>query len=166
MNQHTSFTWDAEAVERLKALQQSGLSASQIGAELGTSRNSVIGKLKRLGLPVIGRPRLANIKQPGPRRNGGAIVAALKSMNRKPPQLPALTQKQKEYILGKPLTIMELKYDTCRWIITDLPKWSEHLYCGNKTVKGLSYCPCHARIACSGSAGRVIEMACERLRGR
>ena len=44
-------TWTDERVELLKKLWADGLSASQIAAELGgVTRNSVIGKVHRLGL--------------------------------------------------------------------------------------------------------------------
>ena len=43
--------WTDDRVELLKKLWNDGLSASQIAAELGgISRNSVIGKVHRLGL--------------------------------------------------------------------------------------------------------------------
>src|SRR5258708_57399 len=47
----TVLTWSDERVEELKKLWESGLSASQIAAELGNvTRNAVIGKVHRLGL--------------------------------------------------------------------------------------------------------------------
>ena len=50
-------SWTDERVELLKKLWSQGLSASQIAAELGggVTRNSVIGKVHRLGLSEIGR---------------------------------------------------------------------------------------------------------------
>ena len=46
-------TWSHTRVEQLKKLWEAGLSASQIAAELGNvSRNAVIGKAHRLGLPA------------------------------------------------------------------------------------------------------------------
>ncbi len=48
--------WTDERIELLKKLWTDGLSASQIAGELGgITRNAVIGKAHRLGLP--GRPR-------------------------------------------------------------------------------------------------------------
>lgn len=46
----TAFDWSDANVERLKAHWGKGLSAAQIGRELGITRNAAIGKLNRLGL--------------------------------------------------------------------------------------------------------------------
>ncbi|MEP6836508.1 MAG: GcrA family cell cycle regulator, partial [Bradyrhizobium sp.] len=43
-------TWTTERVERLKSHFEAGLSCREIAAEIGVSRNAVIGKLSRLGL--------------------------------------------------------------------------------------------------------------------
>lgn len=51
-----AMAWNEQQVARLKALQADGLSCSQIGAELGCSRNAVIGKLHRLGLSASRPP--------------------------------------------------------------------------------------------------------------
>jgi hypothetical protein len=42
--------WDDERVDLLKTMWANGRSASEIGSALGASRNSVIGKIHRLGL--------------------------------------------------------------------------------------------------------------------
>ena len=62
----TVMTWTDDRVEQLKKLWESGLSASQIAAELGNvTRNAVIGKVHRLGLsgraksPTSAAPRRA-----------------------------------------------------------------------------------------------------------
>ena len=52
----TVLTWSDDRVEQLKKLWEAGLSASQIAAELGNvTRNAVIGKVHRLGLPAAPR---------------------------------------------------------------------------------------------------------------
>jgi hypothetical protein len=43
--------WSAERMERLRDLLDGPLSTSQIGAELGVSKNAVIGKAHRMLLP-------------------------------------------------------------------------------------------------------------------
>ena len=48
-------TWTNERIELLKTHFQAGLSCRQMAADIGVSRNAVIGKLSRLGL-TRGRP--------------------------------------------------------------------------------------------------------------
>lgn len=126
-----NFDWTDERIAFLKGAWERK-SAAEIAGELGTSKGSVIGKAHRLGLP---------------------------SKDSKPPIAPPLSPAQKEYILGSPLTIMELTHSTCHWIITDLPPYSEHLYCGNETVEGQPYCPAHCRKAWARTAGSTIGEA-------
>ena len=47
--------WTPERIEQLRNGVSSGLSCSQIAAEIGVTRNAVIGKIHRLGLSP-GRP--------------------------------------------------------------------------------------------------------------
>ena len=44
-------SWTEERLEKLKELWESGLSISQIGEQLGVTRNAVAGKAHRLKLP-------------------------------------------------------------------------------------------------------------------
>lgn len=46
-----SFDWNADAVEKLKRLWRDGLSCTAIGKDMGVTRNAIIGKVGRLGLP-------------------------------------------------------------------------------------------------------------------
>ena len=67
-------TWTDERVELLKKLWADGLSASRIAAELGgVSRNSVIGKVHRLGLS--GRAKSTSTGAPRPRKARSPSVA-------------------------------------------------------------------------------------------
>ena len=43
-------TWTAERIEQLRHCIASGLTCSQTAAEIGVTRNAVIGKIHRLGL--------------------------------------------------------------------------------------------------------------------
>ncbi|MGB7097953.1 MAG: GcrA family cell cycle regulator, partial [Xanthobacteraceae bacterium] len=49
-NPTTTTTWTPERVEQLRSFVVSGLTCSQIAAEIGVTRNAVIGKIHRLGL--------------------------------------------------------------------------------------------------------------------
>ncbi|HTC37397.1 MAG TPA: GcrA family cell cycle regulator, partial [Steroidobacteraceae bacterium] len=51
-------TWNPERVAQLRSFIGAGMTCSQIAAEIGVSRNAVIGKIHRLGLGP-GRPAAA-----------------------------------------------------------------------------------------------------------
>ena len=48
--------WTEETIARLKALWQEGLSTAEIGRQLGITKNAVVGKAHRLGLPARPSP--------------------------------------------------------------------------------------------------------------
>ena len=54
----TNETWNPERVAQLRAFVGAGMTCSQIAAEIGVTRNAVIGKIHRLGLGT-GRPAAA-----------------------------------------------------------------------------------------------------------
>src|SRR5882672_4270969 len=107
--------WTDENLELLKELNANGLSRSQIGDRLGCSRNSVFGKLNRLGLLKTGsqQPKRKR-KRPRPRQPREVVVInpppyrpfnpfrQLKANRLTAEVLNALplTSDQKEYILG------------------------------------------------------------------
>ena len=58
------FLWSPAIVERLETLSQEGKSASEIAAAIGCpSRNAVIGKMGRLGIPLSRGPVAAVTRQ-------------------------------------------------------------------------------------------------------
>src|SRR3954451_20688456 len=64
-------TWTTDRVEQLKAHFAAGLSCREIAAEIGVSRNAVIGKLSRLNLTrdkAGNEPLVAKSKPKRPRR--------------------------------------------------------------------------------------------------
>jgi GcrA cell cycle regulator len=150
-------TWTDERVELLKKLWADGLSASRIAAELGgVSRNSVIGKVHRLGLsgrakstsasvPRQRKPRVQHmmrISRPGARGN-----TALAPMHVFETEVePEPTVVENIVPMGQRCSILELNESTCRWPIGD-PSAADFFFCGGKTIEGLPYCGFHSRIA-------------------
>src|ERR1700756_3981285 len=59
-------TWTTERIEQLRHCVVTGLTCSQIAAEIGVTRNAVIGKIHRLGLSP-GRPAGAAARPSPPR---------------------------------------------------------------------------------------------------
>jgi GcrA cell cycle regulator len=153
-------SWTDERVEQLSKLWMDGLSASQIANILGSgiTRNAVIGKVHRLGLsgrakaPSTAKPRVrdAQPRQPRtPRRSGGGGVhrnAAL-AYSPRPNVQPAVRSMEEVVVpMSNPITIMELKENTCRFPLGD-PSTPEFRYCGGKSQATVPYCPFHERIA-------------------
>lgn len=136
--------WTQERVEQLKTMWAAGLSAAQCAAKLGEglTRNSIIGKVNRIGL--VGRQaktRATQIASRHPKR-----VAPLKA--------PKPAAPTAEEILATSLppdqspcavTLMQLTDTTCRWPI-DAPD-GPLMYCGAKPTEDSPYCPRHGRLA-------------------
>ena len=51
-----TFEWTPEHIKTLIALWNEGLTTSEIGARMGITKNAVVGKVHRLGLPKRGSP--------------------------------------------------------------------------------------------------------------
>jgi GcrA cell cycle regulator len=137
----TEPTWTAERVELLKSRFEAGLTCREIAADIGVSRNAVIGKITRLNLsradgvervpeqarsPRAPRPRRASQRQ---------LLRALR------PALPPEPEPCSEHRCS----LLELSEENCRWPISSLGPavW----FCGNPRAKGFAYCAGHARIA-------------------
>lgn len=118
----SSSTWsDPARVERLIDLWNKGISARLIGEDIGLSKNAVVGKAHRLGLPERDYP----IKdtcwrvKPGP-------VPPLKS--------PPVQVWPKE-------TEPMLRHRQCQWFESDELKDANK--CGKPAVRGRSWCAEH-----------------------
>lgn len=55
------FDWTPEKMQRARQLCDIGATASEIARDLGTTRNSVIGKLYRQGIKLQGRMKKYNL---------------------------------------------------------------------------------------------------------
>ncbi len=144
--------WTDERVDLLKALWADGLSASQIATKLGEiTRNSVIGKVHRLGL--AGRATTSRIRSARPR----SAVALLPSPPAQPqtcvftPLLPIRLSEPEP--APEDIKLINLKDCMCRWPIGD-PKEEGFHFCGLRRSFGVPYCEHHAAIAYNPKARR------------
>lgn len=140
--------WNEERINHLKRMWDEGLSSTQIGKEIGCSRNAVIGKAFRLQLPArkpriwpegtesLPRPRKVRMKMKfksvGPHAPSGPPQA--------PQELSVSTPAPKS---SRSVGIEGLQEHHCRYIVS--PDGEEVRYCGAQKASG-SYCGYHARM--------------------
>jgi GcrA cell cycle regulator len=147
-------TWTAERVELLKNGFEAGLSCRQIAADIGVTRNAVIGKISRLNLSrAEGGGGFS--ERPRERRSGPRIQREKRVTQRQ--VLMALdaqpAQEEAPLCSEQRCSLLELSEEKCRWPISNLGG-ADFWFCGNKPVERLPYCAGHARIAYNSSRQR------------
>ena len=141
------------AVDALMELCRANLSASLITERLNTrfganfSRNAVLGKLYRLGLPLgssRGVSESLRIKA-GLRRTKTAPALQFKSRGKRKARTTAAPVVGVGFfntpppVIGRK-TMAQINLDVdCRWPVGD-PKTPAFRYCGNPSIPGQSYC--------------------------
>ncbi|WP_439372952.1 GcrA family cell cycle regulator [Bradyrhizobium sp. DASA03120] len=122
--------WDNPNSEQvLRAMWMQGASAALIAEALSTSRNSVIGKVHRLGLArTQSKPKTA--KQPT-RSN----VAPLHRKKAKPKPRPS-----------EPVPFLKAKWFHCRAVLDQRGKDGLALFCGETKALGSPWCAKHRRV--------------------
>jgi GcrA cell cycle regulator len=148
-------TWTAERIEQLRHHVVTGLTCSEIAAEIGVSRNAVIGKIHRLGLST-GRPAGAPAQSCPPRASRPRAPSQRRLLQLVCLQTPdggapiALGARVESV---HPCALTELAERTCRWPLGD-PMSANFAYCGNEAFNGFTYCVGHARMAYRSSDRR------------
>jgi hypothetical protein len=127
--------WSDDRVAELTRLHAEGYSAAIIAEKLGVTRNSIMGKVFRLGLPTpenkIGKP-------PGPRKS------AVKKPKPEPSRLfrlfaPELYQPRCVEVEPRNLTTLEISLGAqCEYIAG-----YDGLHCGHPVQPKSHYCPKH-----------------------
>lgn len=111
---------------RIAELWNLGWTSSHIADAVGLSRNSVIGAVHRLRVKGAIIKTEEDRKPPRPKK----VLAIRKNFKRSIPS-------------GKPVGILDLKSNSCRFIISD--EKAETLYCNHQVWKQ-SYCKEHYKI--------------------
>lgn len=140
-------SWTDERVEMLQQMWSEGQSAAQIAKTLGgVTRNAVIGKVHRLGLPQRASPSRP-AKRPVRAARSRAVTSAGDSRPRQAPMEPSIPLPQLDPILledGKPANVLTLREAMCKFPIGD-PAEASFAFCGRNACSG-SYCADHARV--------------------
>ena len=146
--------WTPERIEALTCLWNDGLPANQIAAKLGqVTRNAVIGKVHRLGLPG----RKTTSRSPRPRRTSPRRTSTGRVSMRKPAPLLRSYPATPDDLPPTPalmLSVAQLTGSTCHWPVGD-PREAGFGFCGARTAAGRQpYCAAHQRTGHNRGAGR------------
>lgn len=126
-----SSAWTEERTQELTILWGNGASVVDIAAQLQCSRNAVIGKADRLGLP-----QHANYKRTDHPHQSSR------------PEPPRVASYDQPHIVA----LLQLTHNMCRFPIDD------GRYCGELTDGRRSYCGKHYRLAHTHQALPAISM--------
>lgn len=142
-----TFEWNEDRVIALTHMWANPkMSASMIAGELGTSRNSVIGKIHRLGLS--GRPKNPFGSVTMPRRpKTDRITRRIRARQERKQAgldqgLKFEPEPEAEEPIGPRVSITQLTEATCRWPYGD-PRSEDFCYCGHPTKPESVYCEHH-----------------------
>jgi GcrA cell cycle regulator len=150
-------TWTPERVEQLRSCLVTGLTCSQIAAEIGVSRNAVIGKIHRLGLSP-GRPPGGSARSCPPRARHPRAASQRRSLrlmwsDGAPAPVPGAATAP--VASAQPCSLIDLERGKCRWPVGEPTGGaSDFVFCGNAAIDGFSYCAGHARMAYRAPARR------------
>jgi GcrA cell cycle regulator len=147
----TPVTWNPERITQLRTYIGAGLTCSQIAAEIGVSRNAVIGKIHRLGLGP-GRPGAAVARVCPPRPQRPHIPSQrqmLRVITAEAPRVADNTIIEAPTVEGaQGCSLLELGHGKCRWPVSERGgSAADFIFCGSEAASGFSYCAAHARMA-------------------
>lgn len=149
--------WSEEREERFRQLWADGVPVTQIGLELGVSRNAVVGKRKRMDLPERGSPLMPKgsgrrtynrSPQPRPPQLPLPALASLAAWTRAPVIAPVPVR-----IAPRRAQVAQRACGECQWPVSGTRRaW---VFCGAPCVldaRGLPspYCRPHLRLATVG----------------
>jgi GcrA cell cycle regulator len=133
--------WTEARIKQLKELWFEGFSASECGDKLGVSRNSVIGKIYRLGLTGSDRKRRVT-SMPNPRK-ANAVPTMQEEVRIDSRFLSIRSFPATPFTLK----LLELRPGMCRWPQGDR---APYRFCGAEQAPSSSYCEEHRRLSMSG----------------
>lgn len=150
--------WNDERDAAVKRMWSEDLTASQIAQRLGgTTRNAVIGRVRRLHLPYrnphrvgiapwrygqddrIAKARVVTNYAPKPKKKLPPVRGLLQSLPTEP--LPPVDTMPAQ------VSFNDLESHHCRAIVAEhLPfDGDRKIYCGERKQPGKTYCACHVR---------------------
>lgn len=143
---HRADPWTAAKIDRLRELWAEGLSAAAIGRELKMSKNAIVGKAHRLGLPDRPSPiRRGVTPSAKPPRVTGPTLPPLPSAVLKPARTPATRATPKPAPAPRPAFQTSVTYPremTCQYPFGE-PGHEGFRFCGAPREDKRPYCAQH-----------------------
>lgn len=164
--------WTADEDQALKKLYEAGYSCSQIAVDMGNSltRNAIIGRVHRLGLPLRGQVRGAahpktNVQRVRAARRKTEVVKIVRANKNGDLRLfvsPTLELAELRCVevLPRNISLADLEPGDCRYPYGDGP----FTFCGHSGMEGISYCGPH--FALSVGRGTTSERAAHHVSKR
>ena len=132
--------WTPEKIELLKQQWDAGMSITQIGKNLGMTRNAVVGKAHRMGLQRRESPIV--------RSAAGSAPAVARPRRSEAPAAPR-PQQPAPPVAAAPARPFNPNAPRCKFPIGD-PKSPGFHFCTNSALEGYPYCAEHCAVAYSG----------------
>lgn len=151
--------WNDEVILRLRGFWDEGHSTAEIGRRLGVSKNAVVGKAHRLGLPSrpspIRREGTARLRPPSPRRVVGSTLPPLPAtlvpvaVAAIAPAASDLSGAKPEALPAAPALLVGPRLgrsQACCWPLGE-PGTRSFRFCDAEALSGKPYCGEHAQLA-------------------
>jgi GcrA cell cycle regulator len=118
--------WTSDRIKTLMALWAEGISTLEIGRRLGVTKNSVVGKVHRLGLPKRQSPISSSPRTPRVTK----------------PTAPIRIRPQTVPISANMVKMEKLTIGMCKWPEGE-PGHEDFRFCGQPAIEGKPYCAGH-----------------------
>lgn len=138
--------WTLETEGALREMWATGAASREIANKLGTTRNAVIGKARRMGLSSRGKTFVSQQPAAPTRAERKKLLSLSDNPERKPLHWsPMVTRLEKPS--NAPVGILDVAFHHCRAVVgADETSRRLALFCGAQIVEGKSYCPYHQSI--------------------
>jgi len=162
--------WTCEQIEQLKKLYENNLSAGQIAAEMncGYTRNAVIGKIHRIGLPLRGQRKAAPRQRKKTVRTETIRIVRANSNSNSLRIIESATLETARLrcaeVEPRNVALVDLSLGGCRYPYGDGP----FVFCDHPTIDGRAYCDPHhdlTRVKPRSIDDAVREARRRRMRG-
>lgn len=144
-------SWTDERIELLRQNWEAGMTASQIAETLGegVTRNAIIGKAHRLGLPARPSPvKITEALDAVLDTVVAAVEGAIEGITAAPPPRAVPKRPRPPAKPAKPAktSLLDLSEKVCKWPIGH-PGETDFHFCGKAAQTGFPYCTEHCAIA-------------------